>query len=741
MPKRVMTVTPTAYTTKQKYLRAVSSLGEEVAQDEESRHSSNSHPYSVEREQGFLSHSLPPHNRVETMNNTDGKLADEQTVLSSLPYYDSIRLNQTGEVLSIRREAAEKLDWLKTTDSGIDIPICHVAGIAGMTLFQIPEINGYQELVSSMLAFQHLNDGDGSIAPDVEGLNERCPIKFTFDLQDNMFSRPLAAQQTIEALGRLEGSLEERKPCAFYGARQSLISIVMATLTGINDYLQLAALSESPALDDQAQFPLFGRTTPNQSGTTDAIVTYLNKELGVKHLATINANNEFGNTFADGIRASIARLGLEMSVLQFPYETDDRDSQRKAVELFKKSNYRYVYLASGGYYRHVENIIEEALDLSVGGVETHTWFFHLAIHELNGFVPVPKGSPKHLVFRGHGFIAPINVNNPGPDVFVEQVKVLQNPVDLEYTNSFFRPFWEPNRDDARYMSIASQIENGQFLDNLISQVEDEKQTNEALSYDAAIAMGLATCDAYAKHGPSFTGRDQFQSLLDLSFTGLSGKVQFLETGTRDQSTFNYGMFTTFEEEYNETHVTMGKRIAGRRIDGEWQFVNDFLFNDGTANIPHDLPPVQTSHDDISASVRGVTLAMCTVVLVSVIGFAFWTNANSNEHVVRASQPFFLYTLLTGIAILASSIIPITIDQSMASLDACVIACNSSVWLVSVGFCVTFSALFTKNYRINRILKASQRMKRVKVTIADTIVPMVALLLGKLGSMWSARCEI
>lgn len=659
------------------------------------------------------------------MNNTD-----ELTVLSSLPYFDSIRLNQTGIVQSIRRDAAEKLDWLKTTDSNDETPICHVTGIAGLTLFQVPEINGYQELVSAMLAFQHLNDGDGSIAPEVEGLNERCPIRFTFEINDALFSRPIAAQQAIDAFGRPEGSLVERKPCAFYGARASLVSMVLATLTGINDYLQLAAISESPALDDQSQFPLFGRTTPNQIGAIDSLVTYLSSELGVNHLATLNANDEFGNAYADSVRASINRLGLDMSVLQIPYETDDPDSQRKAVELLKDSNYRFVYLASGGYYRHVDNIIEEALDLGVAGVQTHTWFFHRAVHEINGNRPFPKGSAQHLVYRGHGFIAPINVNNPAIDPFVQQMEQLQNPTDLEYMNSFFRPFWEPNRDNAVYMSIAEGIENGQFLSNLISQVQEDTVTSESLNYDAAIAMGLATCDAYAKHGPSFTGRDQFQSLLDLSFTGLSGPVQFLKSGTRDQSTFNYGAFTTFEQEYNETHATIGKRLANRRIDGEWQYVSDFLFNDGSANIPSDLPPVELANNDVSPAVRGVVFAMYGVVLVLVAGFAFWTRANITERVVLASQPFFLYTLLTGITILASTIIPISIDHSVASLDGAVIACNSSIWLLSVGFCVTFSALFTKNYRINRILKAAKRMKRIKVTVADTIVPMVALLLGK-----------
>jgi len=55
------------------------------------------------------------------------------------------------------------------------------------------------------------------------------------------------------------------------------------------------------------------------------------------------------------------------------------------------------------------------------------------------------------------------------------------------------------------------------------------------------------------------------------------------------------------------------------------------------------------------------------------------------------------------------------------------ACMAFPWLLATGFSLTFSALFTKTYRINQIMKSAARFKRIKVEAVDVIKPMVVLL--------------
>lgn len=76
----------------------------------------------------------------------------------------------------------------------------------------------------------------------------------------------------------------------------------------------------------------------------------------------------------------------------------------------------------------------------------------------------------------------------------------------------------------------------------------------------------------------------------------------------------------------------------------------------------------------------------------------------------------------------SSLIPLSVDLSMANQSGANVACMSIPWLLATGFTLTFSALFTKTYRVNQIMKNSRKFKRVKISPVDVMKPMFTLLL-------------
>ena len=665
------------------------------------------------------------------MNTTSSGGGDEGA-LGSLTYYRSLRKNETGTLKSIRREENEKVDWIETSE-GEQIGICHIESISGLTAFGGPEINGYQEQAALLLALQHLNAGDASIVPELEGLNERCPIRFTFETNDNVWNPAITTQAAIDALARPEASLEELRPCAFYGARASPNTAPMASFLGINDFVQVTGLAFSPVLNDREQFPLVARTYPPHDGIYTAMSSLLVNQLNVKHLAILNANTQVGNRYVDAMQSVIADQGLDLKILQIPYDEDDPENIRRALQTFKDSEYRYVYVANGGYRPDIFVIADLAQEMGLSGTSDYFWFLEWAIQELITDRPLLKDSGQHWLYRGHANIGMIDNGNPSTVLFRESVASMKNPSDLAYFNSLWQPIWEPNLDNPSYMARAAPIENGQFIDNLMDETLSGSVTTEAIVYDAVIALGLATCEAYLQYGPTFTGRQQHDTLLQRpAFGGASGPVQFRsDIAMRDPSTFTYGIFTTYEKEYNATHVTIERQLAQFRVDEEWQVVSNFFVGDRDTNLPLELPPVKLDENVVSPAIRGVVLSMFGVVLLLVTGFSYWTFKNIGQRVVVASQPFFLFTLLSGISILAAAIVPISFDHTVATLDGAAVACNSTLWLLSIGFCVTFSALFTKNYRINRILKESKRMRRVQLSIKDSIIPMASLLVGKL----------
>ena len=69
-----------------------------------------------------------------------------------------------------------------------------------------------------------------------------------------------------------------------------------------------------------------------------------------------------------------------------------------------------------------------------------------------------------------------------------------------------------------------------------------------------------------------------------------------------------------------------------------------------------------------------------------------------------------------------------LPKKVASERGCDVACMSKFWLVSVGFCLTFTALFSKLWRVNRVMKNAKGFRKVKITWTDVIVP-GAIILG------------
>lgn len=74
-----------------------------------------------------------------------------------------------------------------------------------------------------------------------------------------------------------------------------------------------------------------------------------------------------------------------------------------------------------------------------------------------------------------------------------------------------------------------------------------------------------------------------------------------------------------------------------------------------------------------------------------------------------------------------TIVPLSIDDSMVSAEGCSKACASVPWLIAIGFSVAFSALGSKIWRLNRLMKAASGFKRITIKVKDVMVPFFTLL--------------
>jgi hypothetical protein len=209
-------------------------------------------------------------------------------VLKSLRLYDDLRARDPTEFV---RPDGTNVDLLELPD-GEQVAFCHLSAIIPFTFGPpfVPWLTAFEDAASIAMAVEHLNSGNGVNVPEVEGLNERCNVRFTLEFADTEFSGGVTLGHVVDQVGREPGSVD-RIPCAFLGAYRSAVSIPMSLVTGVFEYPQISGASTSAALEDKSQYPLFGRTIPTDAGNAIPIIIHLRSVFTIKHLAVINVND------------------------------------------------------------------------------------------------------------------------------------------------------------------------------------------------------------------------------------------------------------------------------------------------------------------------------------------------------------------------------------------------------------------------------------------------------------------
>lgn len=645
-------------------------------------------------------------------------------ILSSLEEFDSIRASPQ----SVNR--VQNVDVV-TTDSQQTLNFCHLAIIMPTTVFRpnrVPLQNGVaQGEAAVFLAAQHLNTGNGTIVQAVKGLHERCDIRFTAELFDTELSQSTAVDQVISLVER-EPAVEQL-PCAYIGAGRSAVSIPTSIITGLNNFVQLNLSSTSKQLDDTNQHPLFGRVIPSDDGTAVPAILYLRERLNVKHLVIVHINDAYGNAYALGLQLAAAEYAPDMKVvsIDMPFEATPEIIER-TVRTLRETQYRYIFgiIFSTAHY---EPFMLEAFRQKIAGQGEHAWFFSDGISPSAIISKTYQvNSPLHLATRGTFRIGAV-AGVPGIstyDRFIQSFNDLNNPQDIEYLRK--KQPQHPGESDFEPIEI-----NDAWFNAI-----DEKA---AFMYDSAIALGLAACNA--SDGESFfDGLSHFDAVLSTSFEGATGMVLLNnETGTRDATSARFTLLNFVEDIVDESSNTVSFKAVETDVfqDSKWKSLAPPIFNDGTSTAPLDLPEVTVDKNYIGTGWRAAGLSLMGVILLLSILFGLWTWRKRNTRVIKASQPFFLYIICIGCFLMGSSIIPLSIDDEIASTEGCDIACTAFPWIFSSGWVIAFSALFTKTRRINKIIESANSFRRVVVSPIDVMKPMVAFLAASslVLSLWTA----
>ncbi|KAI2492066.1 hypothetical protein MHU86_22491 [Fragilaria crotonensis] len=180
----------------------------------------------------------------------------------------------------------------------------------------------------------------------------------------------------------------------------------------------------------------------------------------------------------------------------------------------------------------------------------------------------------------------------------------------------------------------------------------------------------------------------------------------------------------------------------RVASGNVTILSPFVFNGGSSERPMELPPIEVSNNDLPLGIQAFMWSLSVLAILASIGFAAWTIWYRQKHVVRSSQPFFLLMLCAGTLLMASCIIPMSLQEPIpqAGLDA---ACMATPWLFVLGFGTASSSLLCKSLRINLLFHHSVKMRRKNVTIRDVIYPFVLVSIINVALLisWTATAPL
>jgi len=213
---------------------------------------------------------------------------------------------------------------------------------------------------------------------------------------------------------------------------------------------------------------------------------------------------------------------------------------------------------------------------------------------------------------------------PSYDGWLKQIhRLKKSKVDMEYlANSKF-----PDYDDPAY-DKDQLIKDDSFL--------LEPNGYSPFHYEAAVAIGLAACNAVAQN-MTLGGHEHFDTIRTTEFDAVSGRVVLSNaTGTRDPTSALYRAVNYVPEDVGNGMIKFKPVLTDLFQGGEWKELKPFLFNDGTANVQADLPPKEDGGSTNLGLVVGVPIA-ATFFVAAVLYICYERKRKQNDSVWHVNR--------------------------------------------------------------------------------------------------------
>ena len=177
-------------------------------------------------------------------------------------------------------------------------------------------------------------------------------------------------------------------------------------------------------------------------------------------------------------------------------------------------------------------------------------------------------------------------------------------------------------------------------------------------------------------------------------------------------------------------------VYDESVSTDWVDVEgeSFLFRSGSTEAPKTSRVFYEQHFlQDGVRVFGLTL-MVIAWIIAIVGaiLVIWLR---NDEAMKTTQPPFVLVLCVGSLLLSATIYVLSFDEGTGHTDSQLdIMCGLAPWFFFGGHIVSFTAIFTKLYRLNKVLEL--RFQRATVTAISSSLPLLIFWICTLGVLIS-----
>ncbi|CAB9519776.1 acid type B receptor subunit 2 [Seminavis robusta] len=568
---------------------------------------------------------------------------------------------------------------------------------------------------AAYVATRHLNERNSSIVPDLTERMQGCDIKFTYEMTETQYNRMVALGSLQKIVTRPDLRVGDwhryPRPAAIIGGAYSSVSLALANLAGVYQIPQISGSASSAVLDDKNAAPYFSRSFPTNEADAEALMIYF-KSIGVTHFGCIHVRDLYGTSFNRAVSISAAKHGIK--VYSTAFEASDDQSLKDGLKHLQSRQVRYFFGII--YHDSRETVFREGYNLGIMGHPGFAWILSDSSSNL-------ASKDYSLDYKTESDLAKA-VNGVG--ILLPGIQI--HPVLHDILEKDFKTNQELQQDFvvAHPPNLLPILQNHSFANTTMLP-----SFFTGMVYDAVITLGLAAC-GQTEH---YFSPDQFlKGIRNQSFEGATGHVTYNNvTGTRDLLGLRFAITNVIIAEDSQ-QLTPGRiqfksttpvaiEFPSRVVDlGQGPFV----YSDNTTSVPEALPHVDMDMNLIPLGVQGFGWGLMGFIMALSIGCIAFALQYRRKRAVSSAQPAFLVMIASGCLVMATAIIPMSLQEPIpnSGLD---IACMSQLYLVCLGFCVSFSALFCKLYRINKLQLRASQFRRVQVHVKDVVYPLVIMV--------------